>query len=332
MDAPRHILRHLLLGITLCCATGWNAQAQTPALNAPVPTDLKSAAPFVTLDGRSFEACTVTRITPEGIVVMTSSGTSKIPYDQLPESMRVAYEALKPATPPSREEPATSPEDIARKQQEEMDRLAQEKAADLARKCSEALAAISSESDPERLLEKIALAAASPEEFATTPEFKKMLSAAAANAARAAKDKHSMESANKALLTAYALRPDNPDIKEVFAENLKHIGVEILAHDFSTASEYLAFTREISQKLFLEEFTLQTASNWAVDIAFNDLKAMRFKNTYQAFQFAASVWPDNPRLNDYRITAGGLLAGMAVLLFIVVGSLCLNFYTARKTG
>src|SRR6266436_544213 len=84
------------------------------------------AADFKTIDGKEYKNVTVSRVEPDGIVLITSSGISKVYFTELPKEVqaRFHYDAAKGAAY-SAQQAAT--QEAFRKQQEELQRkLAQE--------------------------------------------------------------------------------------------------------------------------------------------------------------------------------------------------------------
>src|SRR5207253_4895305 len=84
------------------------------------------AADFKAIDGKEYKNVTVSRVEPDGIVLTSSSGISKVYFTELPKEVRERfhYNPMKAAVYSAR---VTASQDAYQKQQEQLRRKAAER-------------------------------------------------------------------------------------------------------------------------------------------------------------------------------------------------------------
>jgi hypothetical protein len=65
-----------------------NSQKTTIAILAMLSVSLALADDFKTLDGKEYKAATVTRVEPDGVVVKSKAGISKVYFAELPQEVQ----------------------------------------------------------------------------------------------------------------------------------------------------------------------------------------------------------------------------------------------------
>src|SRR6266705_3435963 len=85
------------------------------------------AADFKTIDGKEYKNVTVSRVEPDGIVLITSSGISKVYFREVPKEVqeRFHYDAAKAAAYSA--EQTASQEALSKQQQESQRKRAEER-------------------------------------------------------------------------------------------------------------------------------------------------------------------------------------------------------------
>ena len=69
-------------------STDMNPQKTTIAILAALSASLALADDFKTMDGKEYKDATVSRVEPDGIVVRTKSGISKLYFAELPQQVQ----------------------------------------------------------------------------------------------------------------------------------------------------------------------------------------------------------------------------------------------------